>query len=84
MTATRRGANSKLSAKLRVREDAQRIEATQVSEEAQAADSETSSYEITYAEASALTMSELKERLTAKNLSTTGKKADLVARLVAS
>jgi len=84
MTATRRGANSKLSAKLRAREDAQRSEATKVSEEVQSSDSQATSDEIAYIEAAALTVNELKERLVAKNLPITGKKADLVARLAAS
>ena len=84
MTATLRGANSRFSAFLRAREDAQRSEAPQVSKEAQSSDSQATPDEIAYAETAALTVNELKERLVALNLPITGKKADLVARLVAS
>jgi len=86
MTATRRGANNKISAFLRRREDAQRLQ--EAPEEAQGsypkAQAEVT-VEVSDAEKAALevyTVNQLKERLVSLNLPITGKKADLIARLL--
>jgi hypothetical protein len=88
MTATRRGANSKLSARLRAREDAQRLKTPEASEEEEAANPEAETevvVEVTDAEKAALnefTVAQLKERLESLELPTTGRKAELIDRLL--
>jgi len=88
MTATRRGANSKLSAKLRAREDAQRSPAQEAPTEEEASYPETTpevAVEVSDAEKAALndfTVAQLKERLNALDLPTSGRKAELIERLL--
>lgn len=88
MTSTLRGVNSRLSARLRRREDAERSQASEAAEEAQAANPEATgpeTQEVSDAEKAALsefTVAQLKERLTTLGQPTSGKKADLIARLL--
>lgn len=88
MSATLRGANSSLSARLRRREDAARRQAPEVVAEEEAANPETPPDvvgEVSDAEKAALenfTVVELRARLKSIGASTSGKKSELIERLL--